>query len=110
MYGFEDDSRWEVPRTLVQDGETLREAAQRCLQEIVGDSIETFIFSNAPCAHKDTSDDRTFYMLGIVLDGDVVLKSNSPVADYAWLKRSELAESYREDPHMSGIVDVLLEE
>lgn len=88
----------------------MREAAQRCMREIAGDSIETFIFANSPSGHTDSADARTFYMLGVVLDGDVVLSADSPAADYAWLKRSELAESYTEDKRMSRIVRCLLEE
>lgn len=109
-YGYGDDSRWEVPRTQVREGETLRDAAKRCVQEIAGDSIETFFFANAPSGHVETADDRTFYMLGVVLDGDAALSSQSPATDYAWLKRGELAESYKEDDHMSNLVHCLLEE
>ena len=109
-YGSGDDSRWEIPKTLVRDGETLRQAAQRCLQEIAGDSVETFIFANSPSGHTETADDRTFYMLGVVLDGDVTLASESPAAEYAWLQRNELAEAYQQDKDMSRIVHYLLEE
>lgn len=109
-YGFGDDSRWEIPKTLVRDGESLRHAAQRCLWEIAGDSVETFIFANSPSGHIDTKDARTFYMLGVVLDGDIALASDSPASDYAWLQRKELAEAYKQDKHMSRIVHGLLEE
>lgn len=109
-YGVTDDSRWEIPRTVVRDGETLRQAAQRCLREIAGDSIETFIFANSPSGHTDTPDDRTFYMLGVVVDGDVSLAADSPAADYAWLQRKELAEAYKQDKKMSKMVHWLLEE
>ena len=49
-------------------------------------------------------------MLGVVLDGDVTLASESPAAEYAWLQRNELAEAYQQDKDMSRIVHYLLEE
>lgn len=102
-----DGGDWQIPQTEVQNSESVRDAAQRCIEEMVGDSIETFLFGNLPAAHVETEDARIFYMLGVVLDGDVKLGGNSRISDFAWLRKSELAESFKSDAKMAKLVDTL---
>lgn len=102
-----NSGKWQIPQTKVHSSESIRDAAQRCIKDMVGDSIDTFFFGNVPAAHIETDDARIFFMLGVVLDGDVELESNSPAADFAWLRKSELAKSFTSDEKMSALLDTL---
>jgi ADP-ribose pyrophosphatase YjhB (NUDIX family) len=108
--GYADKARWELPRVLVAEGETLRDAAKRCVTEIAGQSVETHFFGNSPAGHFATEDERTYYMLGVVLDGDVVLAADAPVSDFAWLQQKELLDAYSSNEVMKDLAQTLLEE
>ena len=74
---------------------------------MVGSSIETFLFGNMPAAHVETQDARVFYMLGVVLEGDVKLTGTSHFSDYAWLQKPELAQSFASGTHMAKLIETL---
>lgn len=95
-----DDALWGFPTTLVQDDETLHEAAERLASTTFNSSMQLISLSNCPSAvdlEVNNQDGyygtKTFFMRLQYLDGPATLASTAdPMVDHGWLERSELAE------------------
>jgi ADP-ribose pyrophosphatase YjhB (NUDIX family) len=101
---------WHFPTAAVADGESLRAAALRAMQDTVGTSIEAFIFGNAPAGHVEQDGERTFFMLGAVLDGNAALQKGGSALDFAWLTRAELLAEHDGDPDTQRVITTVLAE
>ena len=85
----------------------------RSLYDTVGESIEVEVIGNMPFAHVEKSDEKVFFMFGLVLDGNVKLKpqgDSASVIDYAWLTKSEILADYQDDADMLRVLGVVLME
>jgi large subunit ribosomal protein L46 len=102
---------WRLPRIPVTDSDaSIRNAALRCLRESMGDTMESFLLGNAPAAHLCSADERTFFMLGVVLDGLPELQKGSRAKDLAWMTRAEVLEAYSGDEKALEMIRLLLVE
>jgi hypothetical protein len=107
------DERWRLPSEPVatNGGDSIRAGAQRAIAAALGNSVEIFIFGNKPAGHVEGGEnEKTFLMLGIVLDGLPDLNKHSKVTDFAWLTRGEVLEAYSDDPDAAGVLETLLVE
>lgn len=93
-----DKKLYMLPQGLRQDGETLRQVAERVLKETIGSELKTQIYSNAPCGfykykypaniqqERNVVGAKIFIYFARYLKGQPSLKG----IDYKWLDRTEL--------------------
>ncbi|KAF7997220.1 hypothetical protein HCN44_005497 [Aphidius gifuensis] len=90
---------WLLPQGLREDGETLRQAAERVLQKTCGENLKAKIYGNAPVGfykyrypkvarEGGTQGAKIFYYLARYEDGNV-----TDNVDYQWLDRQELEKN-----------------
>lgn len=96
--GHED--LWILPQGLWNDGETLKETAERILKESCGNGLKVRFYGNIPCGFykykypKKTREQsnvegaKIFFFKAILLDGNVEEKCT--LADYEWATVQEL--------------------
>ena len=89
--------KWGFAKLKHEDGETMRQTAERSLKEFAGDSIECWVVGNAPQGHYEESDGTTFYYRGSYIEGDLKLENN--YVDHAWVTKEELGEYFDEKHH-----------
>lgn len=85
-----------LPQGQIQDGENLRQAAERIIKERCGDSVQAQIYGNAPCGfykykypksgRKDAIGAKVFFYRAILKDGQVDKK----LGTFEWLDKDEL--------------------
>lgn len=85
-----------LPQGHIQDGENLRQAAERIIKERCGDSVRAQIYGNAPCGfykykypksvRKDAVGAKVFFYRAILKDGQVDKK----LGKFEWLDKEEL--------------------
>lgn len=85
-----------LPQGHIQDGENLRQAAERIIKERCGDSVRAQIYGNAPCGfykykypksvRKDAVGAKVFFYRAILKDGQVDKK----LGKFEWLDKDEL--------------------
>ncbi|KAJ8941594.1 hypothetical protein NQ318_012940 [Aromia moschata] len=90
-----------LPQDIRQDGETLRQTAERVLKQSVGSDVKTQIYGNAPCGFykykypKRVQDEngtigaKVFFYFARYLKGELPQKGS----DFRWLDRQELQKS-----------------
>lgn len=108
-----DDAPWRLPRVPVSAGgdETMRQAAYRAVQSVLGESVESYVMGHMPAGHLTGAEgEQTFLMLGIVLDGQPELQGSSDMGAFAWLTRGELLEAYQGDEAAVAALSLLLVE
>lgn len=81
---------WGFPQASHAPGETVRQAAQRALEQDAP-GLDTYFIGNAPAAHAATAESATFFMCASYLGGKVVLPKGG-ATDYAWVSKQELGE------------------
>lgn len=107
------DERWRLPSEPVatNGGDSVRAGAQRAIAAALDDSVETFVFGNMPAGHVEGREqEKTFFMLGVVVDGQSELNYRGGVTDFAWLTRGEVLDAYSDDPDTAGVLTTLLVE
>lgn len=81
------------PKGIVNEGETLKQAAKRILNESCGDTFNAFLYGNAPIGYtvlatKDnTSRNKVFYFLARYETGSITTKNK-----HEWLTANELTK------------------
>lgn len=95
---FGRTSHWILPQGTRQEGETMRQAAERVLSESCGDNMQTKFLGNAPCgfykykypksARKTAAVGmKIFFFKAQLLNGNV---SKTICPDFQWLAQDEL--------------------
>ncbi|XP_071344391.1 large ribosomal subunit protein mL46 isoform X2 [Trachinotus anak] len=106
---------WLLPQTQWQEGETLRQTAERALASLPAGFKATFL-SNAPCGvykyklpkaarTEDSVGTKVFFFKAILSDSGPPTVPNSP---YMWLKKSEL-QSYLKPAYMMKVDRFILD-
>ncbi|XP_060582536.1 large ribosomal subunit protein mL46-like isoform X2 [Ruditapes philippinarum] len=107
-WGDDTKAEWAFPQILRQDGESMREAAERALSTHCGGSINAKFIGNAPCGYtryklpksEDEYGVKLFFFKANYQGGDVELCSNNNT-EYKWVTIDELKDyflpDYRED-------------
>lgn len=85
-----------LPESRLQEGETLRQAAERMIKATCGDSAKTQIYGNGPCGfykykypramRKDVVGAKVFFYRAVLKAGEVDKK----LAKFEWLDKEEL--------------------
>ncbi|KAK6994369.1 39S ribosomal protein L46 mitochondrial-like isoform X1 [Biomphalaria glabrata] len=81
---------WILPQISWQEGENLRQTAERALASIGGNIKATFL-GNAPCGVAKFEPDKIFFFKAWYRDGQVILNKDF-AKDYLWLTRNELSQ------------------
>lgn len=93
----EKDGKWGFPKSKHDDGETMRQTAERSLKAFAGDSLECWVVGNAPQGHYETADGTTFYYRGSYIEGELELQDG--YVEHAWVTKEELGEYFDADHH-----------
>ncbi|OQS03418.1 5-methylthioadenosine/S-adenosylhomocysteine deaminase [Thraustotheca clavata] len=96
--------KWFFPTTEKKDAETMKDAAFRELQSVVGSSLEAYTVGNAPMGYLKVMHDndaqydgtKVFFYKSQLSEGDVQLNA-SKANDYLWVTQNELAEYLEAD-------------
>ena len=96
------DGYWTIPVAYHQEGENLRQTAERALKANLGDEFEAKILGNSPFSHfkygySQKIQDKTgaggenvFIFKAFYEGGKVQLQDKERNKDYLWLQRDEL--------------------
>lgn len=106
--------KWGVPFTALRQSETLRMAADRCLQEPHQDQVEAYVWGCGPQGTvmlpsqlPDTQ--RLFLFSATYLAGRPKFDALHPrIADHAWVSRREMRQ-YRADFVSDEVLELLLD-
>ena len=104
-----DSSPWRLPATQVQlEGDSIRAGAERVIADTFQDSAEARIMGHAPVGHLEDRDRRTFFMLGVIIDGMPELHFGAQAADFAWLTREEVLQAYEGNSAAQDMFRILM--
>ena len=81
---------WGFPQAAHAPGESVRQAAQRALEQ-AAPGMDTYFVGNGPAAHAATAEGATFFMCASYLGGKVALPKGG-ATDFAWVSKEELGE------------------
>jgi large subunit ribosomal protein L46 len=113
-YNLGKDIFWDLPQTLHNEGETLRDTAERAIKQRVGDDLNVQVLGNAPWSfyqfkyprHYQEKIDRrgakVWMFKGIVMNDffdDVNIELEDGLLDYQWATREELKEMLDHDTY-----------
>lgn len=100
------DKFWLLPHDLVNEEETLRQAAERILSEKCGSKVHAKFYGNAPCGfykykypinmRQKALGAKVFFMKAHYLKGSIEEKK---VNDYSWASRDELRNLFHAPYH-----------
>lgn len=89
-----------LPQGKRRDGETLRQTAERVLQERCGDRLEATVYGNAPCGfykykypvaeRNQAIGAKVFFYRASLRGGQVQNTSDAAPVQFAWLDRAEV--------------------
>eukprot|EP00039_Didymoeca_costata_P020250 m.340608 g.340608 ORF g.340608 m.340608 type:complete len:301 (-) comp19407_c0_seq1:101-1003(-) len=86
---------WHFPIVKVGDNETLREASERAVKDILPSETEVYIISNSPSYCETIGDEgngvKVFYYRAALVSLET-LPINTAYTDYQWLSKSETEE------------------
>ncbi|CAH1969371.1 unnamed protein product [Acanthoscelides obtectus] len=112
-----DKKHYLLPQGTLQDGETLRQAAERVLKQCCGSDLSAQIYGNAPCGFykykypKSTSEitgltgAKVFIYFARYLNGQITDRK----VDFKWLDRIEL-KTHLPVPYNSSVTQLLIDE
>jgi len=113
-YNLGKDIFWDLPQTVHNEGETLRDTAERAIKQRVGDKLNVQVLGNAPWSfykfkyprHYQEKTDRqgakVWMFKGIVMNNffdDVAIDLEEGLLDYQWATREELKEMLDHDTY-----------
>jgi large subunit ribosomal protein L46 len=91
-----DKHEWQFPQGAWEEGETLRQTAERELREVIGRTFQAHFVGHAPIGHVEYDDVKTFFFHAIYLNG--LPRSNlRDISDYAWVTKEEMREYFSPD-------------
>ncbi|XP_072395546.1 large ribosomal subunit protein mL46 [Diabrotica undecimpunctata] len=96
-----DKKFYLLPQGIRQDGETLRQSAERILKESIGPDVKAQIYSNAPCGFykykypANIRNDKNIVGAKVFIYFARYLKGQPPAKglDFKWLDRNELRKT-----------------
>ncbi|KAJ8301983.1 hypothetical protein KUTeg_020970 [Tegillarca granosa] len=92
-----NDLRWVLPFAYRDDGETMKETANKALVNSCGNGLESIILGNAPCGYfkykiPKTADGVKMFFFKACYKGGNVKLSDPSIKDYKWVTHDELSE------------------
>jgi hypothetical protein len=81
---------WRMPQVEVAADETLREAAERSLKEVVPDTTDVYFLGNAPSFCETAGTTKVFYYRAVLVSKDSEVQLGSQYSDFKWLALDEI--------------------
>ena len=97
MLAYSGDSSWHFPQTEHAAGETMRQTAERALQETIKEGPQTYFVGNAPMGHVDNNGDKAFYHKVQLIKGQAALKQSAKADDYVWVSKQEMPQYIQDE-------------
>mmetsp|Transcript_15592 Transcript_15592/g.18120 ORF Transcript_15592/g.18120 Transcript_15592/m.18120 type:complete len:348 (+) Transcript_15592:189-1232(+) len=104
----DDATGWTLPNAVLNENETLLEAAKRAVTDVVGDNLKILCLSNCPMTvdmipysseernkESDFFGEKIFFMRIQYEDGDVSKEMMGKMDDWGWLERSEMSDKVK---------------
>lgn len=114
-----DREVWGLPQGVRQGSETMRDTAERVVQEYCGPQLKVSILGNAPFGYfkykypsalsANSVGAKIFFFKGLYTSGNVVLNKNL-VTDFQWATRSEMGKIIVNVKYLRSIEAFLLDE
>jgi len=90
--GGDAETAWRMPQVEVESGETLRQAAERGLRDVVPESTDVYFLGNAPSYCETDGKSKIFYYRAVLVDLDTTVNLDK-YSDYQWLSIAEIADA-----------------
>lgn len=103
----EAGTKWQFPQAEHQEGETMRQTAERALQETIQEGPQTYFVGNLPIGHVADSGYKAFFHKAQLIKGEAALKQDGKAYDFAWVAKDELPEYIVDEPHQELMSKVL---
>lgn len=98
--------KWTLPTAKWETNETIRETAERMAKQTYGFDITHYLLGNAPTTHMVRDKTKIFFMHNLWVGGNVMLKGNKALDDFAWVTPAEFAEWGIEEDIIKATEDV----
>lgn len=98
------DSEFRMPQVPLGDGETLRQAAERGLREVIPESTDVYFLGNAPSYCETKGKSKIFYFRALLVDLDTDVQMQGKYKDFKWLSIPEIQD---ESPQFAAASDFL---
>lgn len=85
---------WKFPSVVVNEQETIGEAAQRGIHELGGPDMNVWTVSHTPAGFYKNGDKREFYVKSHIVQGQF---QPLQVEDFAWLTKEEIKDKVDQD-------------
>nr|KAG5704306.1 hypothetical protein BaRGS_012615 [Batillaria attramentaria] len=111
-----NQTHWVFPQGPRQEGESMRQAAERVLSDNCGNSVKASFLGNAPCGFLQYrfppnagigTGAKVFFFKAWYKDGDVV-PNEKDTSDYKWVKMDELSD-YCSRSYLQNVRDFLVD-
>lgn len=90
-------SSWQFPQTEHSAGETMRQTAERALQETIQEGPQTYFVGNAPMGHVEHSSGKAFYHKAQLIKGEAALKQSAKAVAYVWVSKQEMPQYIQDE-------------
>lgn len=84
---------WEFPVGKMEDGETVRDTAERLIRSVIGSGVQTYFLGNCPFGHIAKEHDpssKVFYHRAKIVAGTVSMPKACGWSDFAWVSKKEI--------------------
>ena len=83
---------WQFPQAENREGETMRQTAERALQETIQEGPQTYFIGNSPMGHVGSSNSTAFFHKAQLIKGETALKQGGTAYEYVWVAKDEMAD------------------
>ncbi|KAL4419359.1 hypothetical protein ABPG77_001586 [Micractinium sp. CCAP 211/92] len=99
---------WSLPQQENQEGETMRQTAERALAAAVNtEAVQPYFVGNAPAGHVEVDGATLFFHRCQLIQGTPVLKGGSGYGEHVWVAKDELGE-YINKPQLLDLLQKML--
>ncbi|VDD92511.1 unnamed protein product [Enterobius vermicularis] len=116
-------SPWTLPQTIHKNGETLRQAAERCLSEITVGDLKARTLSNAPFSvfkclypkglqrvdNQGTRGEKIFFYNSEILQRTEIEVNNEEIVEYKWVTAEEFAKTVTSRRYRKALSTLFIE-
>ncbi|KAL4440471.1 hypothetical protein ABPG75_003472 [Micractinium tetrahymenae] len=99
---------WSLPQQENQEGETMRQTAERALAAAVDtEAVQPYFVGNAPAGHVEADGATLFFHRCQLIQGTPVLRGSSGLGEHVWVAKDELGE-YIDRPQLLDLLQKML--
>eukprot|EP00891_Asterochloris_glomerata_P002970 jgi/Astpho2/2970/gw1.00051.289.1_t len=87
---------WQFPQTAHQQGETIRQTAERAMAEGIQEGPQLYFVGNCPMGHvlQPQSNTPLFLLKAQLVQGQATLKKDKGLQEHAWVLREEMPQYF----------------